>query len=59
MEGDIITMQDIFQYDFSQGFDDWGNFRGELKATGLRPKFMSKLKDYGIDFPQGTFSTEG
>ena len=59
MEGDIITMQDIFQYDFSQGFDDWGNFRGELKATGLRPKFMSKLKDYGIDLPQGTFSTEG
>ncbi|MBM3705305.1 MAG: CpaF family protein [Actinobacteria bacterium] len=59
MEGDIITLQDIFQYDFSQGLDDWGNFRGQLRATGLRPKFMSKLHDYGIEIPVQTFSTEG
>ena len=43
MEGDVITLQDIFVYDHSMGFDENGQSLGRLRATGLRPKFIDKL----------------
>ena len=43
MEGEVITLQDMFLFDFSAGMDDEGRFRGRLKSTGLRPKFLDKL----------------
>lgn len=48
MEGDIITMQDIFVFDFDAGYDEHGNALGQLQATGLRPKFLDKLAASGI-----------
>ncbi len=48
MEGDVITLQDVFLFDFSAGVDETGRFRGQLQATGVRPKFASKLSDLGI-----------
>jgi pilus assembly protein CpaF len=48
MEGDIITLQDVFLFDFGAGVDERGRFRGELRATGVRPKFAEKLADQGI-----------
>ena len=48
MEGDIITLQDVFLFDFGAGVDEHGRFRGELKPTGVRPKFTQKLADHGI-----------
>ncbi|CAB4532883.1 unannotated protein [freshwater metagenome] len=48
MEGDIITLQDVFLFDFGAGVDEQGRFRGELRATGVRPKFAEKLADQGI-----------
>ena len=48
MEGEIITLQDIFLFDFAAGVDENGKFRGQLKATGVRPKFVEKLADLGI-----------
>ena len=48
MEGDVITLQDIFLFDFSAGVDDQGRYRGVLKATGIRPKFAEKLVAQGI-----------
>ena len=48
MEGDIITLQDVFLFDFAAGVDEHGRFRGELKPTGVRPKFTQKLADHGI-----------
>ena len=50
MEGDIITLQDLFLFDFRAGFDDNGRFRGQLQPTGLRPYFTQKLEDVGIEF---------
>jgi pilus assembly protein CpaF len=47
MEGDVITMQDIFRFDFGMGMDEQGKFRGRLKALGLRPGFMERLVDAG------------
>ncbi len=48
MEGDVITLQDIFLFDFGMGVDEHGRFQGHLKATGVRPKFAEKLADLGI-----------
>ena len=43
MEGDVITLQDIFVYDHSAGFDHQGRALGGLIPTGLRPKFLEKM----------------
>ncbi|MGL4174619.1 MAG: CpaF family protein [Dermatophilaceae bacterium] len=56
MEGDVITLQDIFTFDFAAGRDERGKFRGGLKSTGLRPKFTQDLADQGIELPPTLFS---
>ena len=38
MEGDVITLQDLFLFDHGAGFDDNGRSLGTLKSTGLRPE---------------------
>jgi pilus assembly protein CpaF len=58
MEGDIITMQDIFVFDYTEGMDSHGRFKGHLKPSGLRPKFISRLNDYGIEIPPVIFAEE-
>jgi pilus assembly protein CpaF len=55
MEGDVITLQDLFTFDFAAGRDESGRFRGALTATGLRPKFAQDLADFGIDLPPSLF----
>ncbi len=56
MEGDIITMQDIFRFDFGAGFDRDGHPLGHLVSTGLRPKFLSKLAQSGVHVDTGLFA---
>jgi pilus assembly protein CpaF len=58
MEGDVITMQDIFVYD-RQGIGADGKVLGEFRATGIRPKFADRLKAYGIDLSAILFSNLG
>jgi pilus assembly protein CpaF len=58
MEGDVITLQDIFKFDFGMGVDQAGRYRGTLKSTGLRPKFLDKLTDAGIAVPTTAFAFE-
>lgn len=55
MEGDIITMQDIFVFE-QEGIDDQGQVLGQFRATGIRPKFTDRLAAYGIDLPVSLFS---
>lgn len=47
MEGDIITLQDIFEYQ-QLGKDENNKAIGKFKATGIRPKFLEKLSAIGI-----------
>ena len=47
MEGDVITLQDLFLFDHQMGFDDYGRSRGVLRPTGLRPQFLDKLASAG------------
>ncbi|HEX5386803.1 MAG TPA: CpaF family protein [Gemmatimonadales bacterium] len=55
MEGDVITMQDIFLYE-RHGIDEHDKVLGEFRATGIRPKFADRLKSYGIDLSSVLFS---
>ena len=59
MEGDVITLQDIFLFDFGMGIDENGRFKGSLKATGIRPRFTEKLQDLGIRLGAELFMSEG
>jgi pilus assembly protein CpaF len=43
MEGDLITLQDVFLWDGSRGFDSEGRTLGRLASTGLRPQFLEKM----------------
>ena len=53
MEGDIITMTDLFVFE-QTGFED-GKVIGRLRPTGLRPKFMDKIEMTGIHLPASIF----
>jgi len=59
MEGDVVTLQDIFVYDYSAGWDAEGKNLGRLKATGLRPRFMDKLTDNGVKIDPMVFAMDG
>jgi pilus assembly protein CpaF len=48
MEGEIITMQDIFVFE-RLGIGEDEKVLGRFKASGIRPKFTERLKAYGID----------
>jgi pilus assembly protein CpaF len=56
MEGEVITLQDLFLFDFHAGMDENGRYRGTLSSTGLRPRFVDTLADRGISVPAGIFS---
>jgi pilus assembly protein CpaF len=58
MEGDVITLQDLFLFDFHAGVDDSGWFRGTLRSTGLRPGFLDRLADRGVHLPARMFGLE-
>ncbi len=55
MEGNVVTLQDIFAYKV-QGKDDDGMIKGSLEFTGIRPKFINKLSDSGIRVQEEWFS---
>ncbi len=55
MEGDIITMQDIFVYE-REGMAENDKVLGRFRATGIRPRFSDRLKSYGIDLSSVLFS---
>ena len=57
MEGDTITIQDIFTFDYKAGFDDDGRFAGTVRPTGIRPRFSGHLQDLGIELPPDIFGT--
>ncbi len=58
MEGDVITLQDLFLFDHGAGFDENGRSIGTLKSTGLRPKFLDKLTASGVSVDPSLFAFE-
>jgi pilus assembly protein CpaF len=48
MEGDVITTQELFTYQF-QGETADGKLRGVFKSSGIRPHFLPRAEYYGLD----------
>lgn len=53
MEGDVITMTDVFVYE-QLGYEN-NKVIGRMRPTGLRPKFMEKIEASGIHLPPSVF----
>jgi pilus assembly protein CpaF len=54
MEGDVITMQEIFVFE-KLGVTQDGKVIGRFRATGVRPKVCERLKASGIHLPSDMF----
>jgi pilus assembly protein CpaF len=54
MEGDVVTMQDIFVYK-KRGVRDNGEVLGDFMPTGVRPRFAERLTVSGIHLPANMF----
>lgn len=54
MEGNIITMQEIFSFK-QQGVDDHGRVKGRFEISQILPKFLDKFKALGVPIPQSVF----
>ncbi len=59
MEGEVITLQDIFVYDHTAGFDASGRALGRLRSTGLRPSLLEKLAHHNVTVDPVVFATDG
>jgi pilus assembly protein CpaF len=53
MEGDVVVLSDIFVFE-QQGFEG-GKVIGRLKPTGIRPRFIDRIEDAGIQLPPNLF----
>jgi pilus assembly protein CpaF len=58
MEGDVITLQDVFVFDSAAGFDAQGRALGRMRPTGLRPKFLEKMAEVNVRVDPMLFATD-
>jgi pilus assembly protein CpaF len=57
MEGEVITLSDLYTFDYGAGLDVDGRFQGTVQPTGIRPSFTQHLRDIGIDLPASMFDS--
>ncbi len=57
MEGEIVTMQEIFQFE-QLGIDDKGRAMGQFVATGIRPSFLERIKASGAAIDPALFNRQ-
>jgi pilus assembly protein CpaF len=57
MEGDVVTLQDAFVFDYSAGVDATGRFLGRPIPTGVRPRFVDHFAELGIPLSPAVFGT--
>jgi pilus assembly protein CpaF len=56
MEGDTVTMQDLFLFHVEGGIDERGRVRGLLASTGLRPHFLEHLAERNVQLDPSWFA---
>ena len=56
MEGELVTMQDVFVFD-KTGIGEDGRVKGRFRPTGIRPKFFERLTVAGAQLPTSLFQT--
>ena len=54
MEGEIITMQEIFTFR-QTGIAQDGTVSGHFQASGVRPQFLDRLRAFGVVVPESLF----
>lgn len=55
MEGQTVTLQDVFLFDYGAGVDPNGRFLGHVLPTGVRPAFADRFADLGITLSPQVF----
>src|SRR3712207_4334856 len=55
MEGETVTLQDAFLFDYSAGVDATGRFLGKPVPTGVRPRFTDRFAELGITLSPRVF----
>jgi pilus assembly protein CpaF len=50
-EGDVVSISDLYAFDYSAGMTADGRHLGSLSPTGLRPTFTERLADQGLELP--------
>ena len=58
MEGDVVTLQDAFLFDFGAGVDANGRFLGKPVPTGVRPRFADRFRELGIELSPHVFEVQ-
>jgi pilus assembly protein CpaF len=58
MEGDVVTLQEIFAFDTAAGFDAEGRALGHLRPTGLRPRVLEKMAYANVSVDPMLFATD-
>lgn len=54
MEGDVVVLQDVFVFE-QTGLDEQGKIIGQLRPTGIRPKFVEQFEQNNIYLPPNIF----
>jgi pilus assembly protein CpaF len=57
MEGQVVTLQDAFLFDYAAGVGPDGRFLGKPVSTGVRPRFTERFEELGIKVSPHIFST--
>ena len=58
MEGDVIRSQEIFRFE-QNGIDENGKVIGQMRPTGVQPRFLEKFEERGVYLPPDTFGLAG
>ena len=58
VEGDVITLSDIFVASFVEG-DEGDQVSTTMRYTGIRPTFIDKLEQHGVTLPKSFFNESG
>lgn len=58
MEGDVVVLQDVFAFE-QTGIDERGKIVGQLRPTGIRPKFIEQFEQNNIYLPPNIFGYAG
>ncbi len=56
MEGQTVTLQDVFVFDYAAGVDAGGRFLGRPVSTGIRPRFTDRFAELGITVSPHVFA---
>ena len=58
MDGDTMTLQDLFPFDYRSGIDSYGRSQGTIRPTGRRPQFLDRLADQGVSLSAELFDVD-